>query len=474
MTLPLIIDNFAGGGGASTGIETALGRPVDIAINHNDVALAMHRANHPDTLHLCEDVFNVSPRKVCAGRPVGLAWFSPDCKHFSKAKGGKPVDRRVRGLAWVAVRWAKEVRPAVIVLENVEEFVTWGPLGNDGKPDPLRRGLTFKKFVGALRGLGYNVEWRELVAADYGAPTTRKRFFLIARCDGMPVVWPEKTHGVTRIPWRTAYECIDWTIPCPSIFERKRPLKDATLRRIYKGIMKYVVTAKDPFIIPYYGTKTETECRAKQLDLPLPTQTTENRFGLVVPTISKYYGQGIGHDMGVPMSTLMGSHNHHALCTTSLNPVIPTIVKNYGGPRAVFGHEVTRPLGTVTTVDHHSLCTTSLSHAPGQHSADVRAFLIKYYGTGGGQSLNEPMATVTTRDRFGLVTIKGVDYRIVDIGLRMLQPRELFRAQGFPDIYRLIGTKTDQVRLCGNSVCPPVAEAIVRANCGHIAALIAA
>ena len=568
MNYGLIVDNFAGGGGASTGIERALGRPVDIAVNHNAIALAMHRANHPDTLHLCEDVFAVKPASVCKGRPVDLAWFSPDCKHFSKAKGGKPVDKKIRGLAWVAVRWAKEVRPAVIVLENVEEFVTWGPIGADNRPDPKRRGLTFKRFVGNLRGLGYNVEWRELVAADYGAPTTRKRFFLIARCDGLPIVWPEPTHAAPgrtddlfspKLPWRTAAECIDWSLPCPSIFLSKeegrklgvnRPLVPATMKRIAQGIKKYVIDCADPFIVGYHACES---FRGQGVDEPLGTQTTENRFGLVLPHlvtcnhtsdshrgqsaeeplrtitaardahgitavhVSKFHGQGIGQPADSPTSTVMGTHNHHAL-------VAAHIVKNYGG---VVGHGPERPIGTITGIDHHAIAVSSLvgvggragQSAPrgadepvgtitakgdralataflskfygtnvgsdlrlpcptvtsaGQHLAHVEAFLLKYYGTGCGQVVSDPLAAVTTRDRFGIVTIHGEDYKIVDIGLRMFQPRELFLAQGFPPDYKLIGTKTSQVQLCGNSVSPPVAEAIVRANCGHMAARAAA
>lgn len=452
----LIVDNFAGGGGASTGIEMALGRSVDIAVNHDARALEMHRANHPDTLHLCEDVFDVKPAMVCGGRPVDLAWFSPDCKHFSKAKGGRPVDKKVRGLAWVAVRWAREVRPAFIVLENVEEFQTWGPLGPDGRPDARRRGLTFRRFVGNLRGLGYTVDWRELVAADYGAPTTRKRLFLIARCDGCAIVWPEPTHGAVetadlfghRHPWKTAAECIDWSLPCPSIFERTRPLVDATLRRIAQGIRRFVVEAPEPFICGI-DNKSSGPGSVWPLGSPLTTITTENRHALVVPSI----------------------------------------VKNYSG---VTGHPVDRPLGAITTVDHHALCAAFLSkfystnvgsdlRAPvptvtstGQHLAEVRAFLVKYYGTGVGQRINDPLATITTKDRLGLVTVLGQQYQIQDIGLRMLQPHELFLAQGFPASYRLVGTKTDQVRLCGNSVAPPVAEAIVRENCRHAAARMVA
>lgn len=378
----LIIDNFAGGGGTSSGLEAAFGRPVDVAINHDPVALAMHRANHPSTRHLCESVWDVDPRSIKG--PVGLVWLSPDCKHFSKAKGGAPVEKRIRGLAWVALRWAAIKRPRVIMLENVEEFVTWGPVvrHEDGghRPCPRRKGREFNAFVNALRRQGYAVDWRELRACDYGAPTIRKRFFMIARLDGLPICWPEPTHGDPRrrdvisgrlLPWRTAAECIDWSLPTPSLFLSpeearaigvRRPLADATLRRVAKGVMRYVVDAAEPFI--------------------------------------------------------------------------------------------------------------------GGHHAAVQAFLVKYYGSDQDPRLLDPLHTVTTRDRFALVTVAGEQYAIADIGLRMLSPRELFRAQGFGDDYiidrgidedgrEIRLTKTEQVRMCGNSVCPPVARALVKANFQH-------
>ena len=389
----IIIDNFAGGGGASTGIELALGRRVDVAINHDPDAIRMHTANHPETEHYCESVWDVDPRTVKPGRPIGLLWLSPDCKHFSKAKGGKPVEKKIRGLAWVALRWAAIRQPRVIMLENVEEFVTWGPLveGPDGKmrPCPKRKGREFNAFKNALQRHGYAVEFRELRACDYGAPTIRKRLLLIARRDGLPIIWPAKTHGDPKSdavkngnlkPWRTAAECIDWSLPCPSIFERTRPLADATLRRIAKSIMRYVVNAAEPFIVPltHHGAD-----RRRGLETPLPTVT-----------------------------------------------------------------------------------------AGGTHHAEVRAFLIKYYGTDQDPRLEEPLHTVTTKDRYGLVTVAGEQYAIADIGLRMLAPRELFRAQGFPGDY-IIGdnpeqgltlTKSAQVRMCGNSVCPPLAAVLVATN----------
>lgn len=448
----LVIDNFAGGGGASTGIELGLGRPVDIAVNHDPEAVAMHDINHPHTRHYCESVWDVDPRAITGTRPVDLCWFSPDCKHFSKAKGGTPVSKKIRGLAWVALRYAATVRPRVIMLENVEEFVTWGPIASDGRPCPRRAGRTFASFVNALRRHGYQVDWRELRACDYGAPTIRKRLFLIARRDGLPIVWPAPTHGdpaspevkTRRLkPWRTAAEVIDWSIPCPSIFGRKRPLAENTLRRIARGLQRYVIEAQEPFIIKvnhgyeYFRGQGINE------------MTTENGFALVSAFLAKHYGG------------------------------------NYTGP----GSNLADPMPTVTTVDHNSLVTSHLvklrNNCAGQdlreplhtvtaganHFGEVRAFLMKYYGTGDGQPLGEPLHTITTKDRMALVMIKGEPWQIVDIGMRMLEPHELYAAQGFPADYIHTHTasgkrlsKSAQVRMCGNSVCPPVAAALVRAN----------
>lgn len=428
----IIVDNFAGGGGASTGIEMATGLSVDIAINHDPAAIAMHRANHPDTEHYCESVWDVDPVKAVKGRKVGLAWFSPDCKHFSKAKGGKPVDKNIRGLAWIAVKWAIAVKPRVIMLENVEEFKTWGPLTDDGYPDESRKGKTFHSFVKALKALGYQVEFKELRACDYGAPTIRKRFFMIARCDGKPIVWPEPTHGDPNSlavqagklkPWRTASEIIDWSIGTPSIFERNKPLAVNTLRRIARGVQKFIVDAPNPYIVPdkaatafltqYYTETNPDEVRGQSLREPVYTIPTANRFGLVTAFIAQHY-------------------------------------------KTSTGHTLEQPLGAITTVNKASL---------------VSAFLLKYYGSDIGQSLNEPLHTITTRDRFGLVTFQGQDYRIVDIGMRMLQPHELFKAQGFPQNYIIdkdytgkVYPKTEQVARCGNAVPPPFADALVRAN----------
>ncbi|TCS37454.1 DNA (cytosine-5)-methyltransferase 1 [Paucimonas lemoignei] len=567
MALPLghelAIDNFAGGGGASTGIAMGLGREVDVAINHDGEALAMHAANHPTAAHYTEDVFAVHPGFVTRQLPIGLAWFSPDCKHFSKAKGSKPVEKKIRGLAWVTLKWATFQMPRVIALENVEEFQDWGPLGEDNKPLKSEKGRTFKAFVLALTtgipkdhpdlqeiydvlghdfpierlhaGLGYQVEWRVLRACDYGTPTIRKRLFLIARRDGRPIVWPAPTHGDPKsdavksgklLPWHTAAECIDWSIPCPSIFERKRPLKDATLRRIAKGIMKFVVNSADPFIVgaggPVYSGKPAAS------DKPFGTLTAENHRAVVVPTlapvmtehanassprcmpadeplrticaqvkgghhalitahISSYYsdkrpGDVRGGPLNDPLAT-QPTENRHALVSAFL-------AKHYSG---VTGIRADVPAGTVTSSDHHSLVTSHLVKlrnnqfgqevaqpaptltAGGGHIGEVRAFLIKYYTEGGqDQSLADPMHTIPTKDRLGLVTIKGEDYAIVDIGMRMLTPRELARAQGFPDSYILDPvvngkplSKSAQVRMIGNSVCPPMAKALVEANFTH-------
>ncbi len=504
----LIIDNFAGGGGASTGIELATGRPVDIAINHDPSAIAMHVANHPFTRHFCESVWEVDPRKVTHGQPVGLAWFSPDCTHHSKARGGKPVKKEIRGLAWVAVRWAATVRPRVICLENVEEFQSWGPLDKEGKPIKERAGETFRSFVKALKSHGYKVDWRELRACDYGAPTIRKRFFLIARNDGQPIVWPEPTHAAPdseavkagRLkPWRSAAEIIDWTLPCPSIFDsadeiyRKygvravRPLADATMRRIARGLKKFVIDSAEPFIVPWTVSNI-TNATGARVDSPLNTIRTGGGGGqmLLTPTLIQYHGEQSerevrGQRIDSPLLTADAA-NRYGLVSAFLT-------QSYGGGYTSHGNRPDRPLNTVTAQDHNAVCAAFVSKfygcgtgqdatdplhtitlSPG-HFGEVRAFLVKHYGTGDGQPLTEPLHTVTTKDRFELITIHGEQYAIADIGLRMLTPRELFNAQGFPPDYIIdIGpngetiTKAAQVARCGNAVPPPFAEALVRAN----------
>jgi len=435
----IIVDSFAGGGGASTGIRDALnGRDADIAINHDPEAIALHRANHPLTRHFTEDVWRVDPVKAAAGRPVGLMWLSPDCSHHSKARGSKPVEKRIRGLAWVGVHWARKVKPRMMFLENVEEFEDWGPLVEvDGKlrPCPKRKGVTFKRWVRELRRLGYEVEWRQMSAMHYGTPTTRNRLFVIARCDGEPIVWPKPTHGKGLEPVRTAADIIQWDLPCPSIFGRSRPLAEKTLARIANGIQRYVIDDQQPFIVRngHYFKDRPTTFRGQGMDRPLGTVCATNDKNLVLPFLREPGATGGG----------------------STEPLVAAwIAKHYGG---VVGHGMRRPLGTVTGKDHHSL---------------VLAFLIKYYGGGGQlQGLREPLHTVTSKARFGLVTVAGTQYEIVDIGMRMLQPRELYRAQGFADSTIIdvtyegqILTKKAQTRMAGNSVCPPMAKAVVEAN----------
>lgn len=595
----MIIDNFAGGGGASTGIELATGRAVDAAINHDPDAILMHQTNHPQTRHYCESVWDVDPWEVTRGRPVGLAWFSPDCKHFSKAKGSKPVDRNIRGLAWIVLKWAGTVKPRVIILENVEEFQTWGPV-RKGKPVKSRRGETFRKWKEQLQALGYEIDHRELVAADYGAPTIRKRFFLIARCDGKPIIWPERTHAPKDSeevkngkckPWRGAAEIIDWTIPCPSIFDTTdeikekygiravRPLAVNTRKRIARGIEKFVLQNKEPFIVPIgygerkgqaprvhdikepvstvvssgkqylcqpelspfivqvnhkgeqfrgqelkepiptitgkhgyglatpvmtaiavskaeqclampsliqYHTEQSERVRGQGMDEPIMTLDAANRYGLSVAYLAEYFQNGRPLDVNSPLHTST-TKDRECLCIAHME-------KFFSGGYTGNGSDANTPLGTVTAVDHNGL---------------VETFIYKFYKTGTGQKLDEPLHTVTTSaGHFGVVTVKmsrqemnlrhwnevrellnaycgyaiaadeillldvnGTLYFISDIGLRMLTPRELYAANGFPPDYiidhdytgKAYG-KTKQVARCGNAVPPPFAEALVRAN----------
>ncbi len=538
----LLVDNFAGGGGASTGIEIATGQSVDIAINHDPEAIRMHKANHPHTKHYCESVWDVDPLEVCGGHPVGLAWFSPDCKHFFKAKGGKPKDKNIRGLAWVALRWAGLVRPRVIMLENVEEFKTWGPLNRSHRPIKEKSGVTFRKFVQQLEDLGYKVEFRELVAADYGTPTMRKRFFLIARCDGKPIVWPEPTHGSADSeavkagllkPYVGAYTQLDFSLPCPSIFDTAeeikekygiravRPLAPKTMARIARGLKKFVIDSAEPFIVQvdHSGAKSDycnsmneplrvitakhgfgvvepklAPCimcnnennTGASIESPLPTITTGNRNFVVAPTLIQYHsetanGEVRGQTIEEPIMTV-DSSNQYGLVTSFLQ-------QYYGGGYKGAGQYLGKPLPTVTAVDHNSICTAHLiqmnNHCDGKditkpiptitagdgHFGEVRAFLMKYYGQGTGQDIKAPLDTITSNDRFGLVTIKGVDYQIVDIGLRMLEPKELYGCQGVPEDYiidhdcdgRTI-SRSEQVKKCGNMVCPPIPAALVKAN----------
>ncbi len=588
----LFVDNFAGGGGASTGIEAAIGRSVDIAINHDRDAIAMHKVNHPTTKHLCEDVWDVDPVVECGGREVTLAWFSPDCKHFSRAKGGKPLDKNIRGLAWVAIRWAMSVRPKVIMLENVPEIQTWGPLDEQGKPIKERMGETFEGFLAALgsglpcahpaftecaealgfsldskeagmieRGLGYEIEYKTLRSCDYGAPTTRTRFYMIARSDGKPIVWPTSTHAKKdskaaksgeKLPYNSAADCIDWSIPAQSIFERKKPLKENTLRRIARGIKKFVIDNPTPFIVNY---KFDNE--PENVNSPLSTITAVGNHSVVTPYITKFQQHSIGSDMAEPIDTVMAGAQRFGIVTPTIIPIgygerkkqaprvnsveeplgtvvtsgkhylcAPTLIqyhsetsenevrgqgvdepimtvdttqryalscahimKNYGGGYTGAGSDVGNPLDTVTAQDHNSLVTahimTMRNHMDGQpldeplstvscsgaHHAEVQAFLIKYFGTGVAKSVQEPLDTITEKDRFAIVTIHGEEYIISDIKMRMLQPRELFNAQGFPKDYVIDRDadgnpypKNKQVARCGNAVTPQVPTALVRAN----------
>lgn len=533
----LVVDNFAGGGGASTGIELATGYSVDIAINHDPEAIRMHKVNHPNTEHYCENVWAVDPVKACKGHQVGLAWFSPDCKHFSKAKGGKPKDKNIRGLAWVACRWAGLVRPRVIMLENVEEFKTWGPLNRGHHPIKAKQGKTFEKFVQQLTDLGYEVQFKELVAADYGAPTMRKRFFMIARCDGKPIVWPEPTHGPADSeevkagllkPYVGAYTQLDFSLPCPSIFDTAeeikkkygiravRPLAPKTMDRIARGLKKFVLDNPEPFIIQ---CNHGGERRPNDIREPMPTITGKHGYGIVEPYMVQCKYNNEAQDVQKPIGTLttVGSHllvepymvqigqtgftkdrskdvreplttivskNEHCL-------ISPTLIQYHSetAQREVRGQTIKDPIMTVDGSNRYGLVTSFLSKfyksGIGQdereplhtittsagHFGEVRAFLIKYYGEGTGQNIKEPLDTITSKDRFGLVTIEGVDYQIVDIGLRMLEPKELYGCQGFPDDYIIdhdytgkTYPRSEQVRRCGNAVCPPIPAALVKAN----------
>lgn len=639
----LLVDNFAGGGGASTGMEMATGISVDIAINHDPEAIRMHKANHPSTKHYCESVWDVDPIEACNGHPVALAWFSPDCKHFSKAKGGTPVEKEIRGLAWVAVKWASTVRPDVIMLENVEEFQTWGPLRakrdektgrvlvkdfidridvnqKKGKPrlrcaepgeivpfnlqamepDQKRKGKTFRKFLKALKNLGYVIDYRELVAADYGAPTMRKRFFLIARCDGKPIVWPEPTHapadseavkaGLLQ-PYVGAYTQLDFSLPCPSIFDTAeeikekygiravRPLAPKTMERIARGLKKFVLDNPEPFIIQ---CNHGGERRPQNIREPMPTITGKHGYGVVEPYLVQIGQTGFtadrSKDVREPLTTIV-SKNEHCLIEPKLAPYIevnrsdrpgnsveepvstvtgvnqhclisPTLIQYHSetSDSEVRGQAIENPIMTVDGSNRYALVESFLSryynktplkelcelqglpseiskddisrmkknplyphpveqelnppklenfgvgascliqmnnHCDGRdikepiptitagdgHFGEVRAFLIKYYGQGTGQDIKEPLDTITAQDRFGLVTIEGVDYQIVDIGLRMLEPKELYGCQGFPDDYIIdhdytgkTYPRSEQVRRCGNAVCPPIPAALVKAN----------
>ncbi len=491
MERELIIDSFAGAGGVSIAIEKVFGRSPDIAINHNKIALDTHALNHPGTRHVRENIWKVSPLKVTKGEPVGLFWASPDCTHFSKAKGGKPVKQRRRGLANIVIKWAKETSPRVIGLENVQEFQTWGPvmilrdgrgkpiLAKDGKPqyipDKTQAGEYFRSWKASLVRMGYQVEHRMMNAADFGAPTTRERFFLIARRDGRAIHWPEPSHGVGRpLPWRSAAECIDFGEACPSIFDRKKPLADATLRRIALGVMRYVIEDPERFIIKYHGEKSG-EFRGQDIGRPLQTVDTSNRFGIVTPSIVQvnHGGKGLrGQKVKWPIQTQTTKPHHYK---------VYSLLKHYTG---VVGQPLRRPTATATTKDHQALqgvhltkfYNTNIGQALGEpvpvvtsggnHLGMVAAFMVKYYGTAIGAHLRYPMDTVTTKPRFAVVVVNvdREEYVIADIGMRMLQPRELARAHDFPEDYFLLGTKEQQVAMIGNSVPWRPAAALLQAN----------
>ncbi|MGE4334699.1 MAG: DNA cytosine methyltransferase, partial [Pigmentiphaga sp.] len=433
----IIVDNFAGGGGASTGIEMALGRCVDIAINHDPEAVALHQMNHPQTKHYCESVWDVHPAKAVESRPVGLAWFSPDCKHFSKAKGGKPREKRIRGLAWVVLRWAHWARPRVIMLENVEEFKTWGPLLDNGQPCPKRKGATFRSFVHQLQEKGYAVETRELRACDYGAPTIRKRLFMIARCDGNPIVWPAPTHGAPDSPevqagrlkpWKTAAECIDWSIPCPSIFERTKPLAEATLRRIARGIRRYVLESANPFIVKV--NHSGEDFRGQDLGEPMQTLTAKLGSGIAIPHVTKFRAGAVGSTLNEPLHTVTaGGQQARPGTGNAMGVVVPYLVGAGGPEYSAKPKAVDSPFNTLITENHTHLVAPTLvqmgyGEAPGQapRSLDlgrplgtvtaqgtkhalVGAFMAKHYGghyDGAGAPLDGPSHTVTTADHHAL------------------------------------------------------------------------
>lgn len=501
MPKELITDNFAGGGGASTGIELATGLIVDIAINHDPDAILMHKTNHPRTRHLQASVWDVDPIQECGGYPVGLAWFSPDCKHFSKAKGAALVNRNIRGLAWIVLRWAGTVRPRVIILENVEEFQTWGPV-RKGKPVKKKAGQTFRKFIAQLESLGYVVEYRVLVAADYGAPTIRKRFVLIARCDGAPIVWPAKTHdkdGANGLPkWRTAAEIIDWSQPCYSIFATKqdikshygvnvvRPLADNTMRRVIRGVDKFVLQSGAPFLVT---VNHSGEFRGQELGEPLRTVTAKHGYGIVSPALIQYHTEQSEHVRGQsisePLRTVDASNRYDLIAAN--------LVEYFSTGRPI---NIEEPMHTITSHDREALTLTHICEFKGQdigqsHGKPLRTITasagefaeirteVRSYAPDADMGcwpqvralLNRFCGYALKEDEVLTLIVGGTTYFISDIGLRMLTPRELYNAMGFPPDYiidrdytgRPYG-KSKQVARCGNAVCPPMAEAVVRAN----------
>ncbi|KTC25476.1 DNA methyltransferase [Pseudomonas putida] len=566
----IVVDFFCGGGGAGTGLEMGLGRPVTVAKNHNSAAISMHTANHPAARHYTTDVFEGDPDEECQGRPVGWFHMSPDCTHHSQAAGGQPRKREIRNLSWIGLKWGGKKKPRVISLENVKQILHWGPLiakrdkatGRvmklDGTvaapgervpvhqqflvPNPKRRGITWRRFVHLLEGMGYQVEWRIIKACDFGAPTSRERLFMIARCDGQPIVWPEPTHAKKpskdQQKWRTAADCIDWTVPSKSIFGRKKALADATLRRVAKGMKKFVIDSPQPFIVPIANWSGEL---AQSADEPLRTVTSWPRggsFAMASPVILPATHQGADrvNDPAEPLPTVTAANRGELMMASPMmvgtggpsfsgkpvpadQPVGTLLTQNHralvaafieqanGGFNATPAKGADEPMSTVTNTgsqqrlataslatlrrncigraidepvptmtagaEHHALLEYTLSPEHEAGALRVAAFLVSYYGTENTSAADAPAPTVTTKDRLGLVTVfvKGTPYVIVDICLRMLQPHELYRAQGFPASYIIDKgadgkpfTKTEQVHMCGNSVSPPPMAALARAN----------
>lgn len=541
----LVVDLFAGGGGWSVAFEQATGQHPHISINHDSDAISMHQANHPQSRHYQADVFEVCPYEAVGDMPVGWLHLSPDCTHHSQAKGGQPRDRKIRALSWVGLRWAGQVKPRIISLENVRQILKWGPLvakrcvktgrvmridgtvAPKGEQTPLseqflvpckkRQGETWKRFVSLLSEMGYDVEWQRMVAADYGAPTTRDRLFLMARRDGAPIVWPEPTHYQKpkrgQLKWRAAAECIDWSIEGNSIFDRPRPLADATMRRIARGVKRFVIDSPTPFLIQTgYGERQGQAPRLPDINNPLGTIVAGGaKHAIASPVMiqaghgegkgkTKRWGQGC-KNIRDPLNTITTTGSGGQSVATAY------LAQMNGGFNTTPGHELTKPMTTVTNTGsqqqlvaahllhlrngcdardvadplhtitasggHHGVIECELHPDDKDRALRVAAFLINYYGNGNARDLTDPLDTITTRDRLALVTvaIAGKPYVIVDIKLRMLQPHELYKAQGFPDSYIVTHghdgrplTKTAQVRMCGNSVSPPPARALVKAN----------
>lgn len=518
----LIIDCFAGGGGASVGIEMALGRPVDIAINHDPDAILMHKTNHPDTLHLTEDIFKVDLKKYIKGKRVALLWASPDCTSHSKAKGGKPREHGLRILPWAVYKHAKAILPEVIIMENVEEIQQWGPLDKNGYPIKERRGEEYRKFITAMKSLGYIFESRELVAADYGAPTTRKRWYAIFRRDGKSIVWPEPTHSKDGhgglLPWEPIWKYLDFSDLGRSIFGRKKSLAEKTMNRIARGLEKFVFNNPEPFIVQV--NHGGDNFRGQSIHEPLPTVTSKHDYGIVspvmMPFIDKSYGGnyvGAGSSVDEPIHTVT-TVDHNRLVTpimiqyhseTSKNgvrgqqvtdPVQTIDTSNRYGLVSAFltkfyktgcGQSLAEPIHTITTspghfgivsvfaVDYQDLKKAGIDDETAQECTWVSQFIMEYYGCGTGQRITDPLHMIVTKERFALITILGNKYALLDICLRMLTPEELKLGQGFPKDYIIDRDYkwkpypiTKQVARIGNSVVPIMAKILVDANCPYL------